>query len=165
MMRLLDFGAKTEYAVRTLALLAERGEGAIVTVKELAERAEVSVHFLYNIFDILTRANIVRQHRGVQRGFSLSRPASEITFYDIVTTIEGPLEKDYCLLDRRFECRERGSCAAHGMWSYLREQAESAMRSVTLEDIAHQNPPWHRLREKVREKVGEMGDGVAQKAR
>ncbi len=159
-MRLLDFGAKTEYAVRTLSLLAERGEGAIVTVKELAECAEVSVHFLYTIFDALTRAGIVRQHRGVQRGFSLTKPANAISFYDIVEAVEGPLEKGYCLLDRRFPCRERGSCAAHGVWSYLREQAEQAMRSVSLDDIARQNPPWHRLKEKVQEHIA---DGVAQK--
>ncbi|MFQ3611548.1 MAG: Rrf2 family transcriptional regulator [Fimbriimonadales bacterium] len=157
MMRLLDFGARTEYAVRTLAILAERGEGAIVTVKELAEQAEVSVHFLYTIFDILTRAGIVRQYRGVRRGFSLTRPATDITFFDIVTAIEGPLDKSYCLLDRRYPCRERGSCAAHGLWQYLREQAEQAMRSVTLDDIAHQNPPWHRLKERIAERVG---DGV-----
>ena len=70
MIRLLDFGAKTEYAIHSLARLAQMGEGAIATVKDLAAETGISVHFLYNIFDALTRAGIVRPHRGVQRGFS-----------------------------------------------------------------------------------------------
>ena len=32
MTKLLDLGARTDYAVKALALLAQRGEGAIVTV-------------------------------------------------------------------------------------------------------------------------------------
>jgi DNA-binding IscR family transcriptional regulator len=70
MIRLLDFGARTEYAIRALAHLTQRGAGAVVTVKELAEETGISVHFLYTIFDLLSRAGIVRPHRGVQRGFS-----------------------------------------------------------------------------------------------
>ncbi len=144
MIRLLDFGAKTEYAVRALTRLSQRGEGAIVTVKELAEETGISVHFLYTIFDTLTRAGIVVPYRGVQRGFSLSRSASEISFYDILVAVEGPIEKANCLLDHRKPCMAQQPCAAHETWQRLREQAETALRNITLVDIANQNPPWER---------------------
>ncbi len=145
MIRLLDFGAKTEYAVRALAHLALRGSGSIVTVKELAEETGISVHFLYTIFDLLTRAGIVRPHRGVQRGFSLSRPAHDISFYDILLAVEGPIEKSNCLLDHRKPCLAEAPCAAHEAWHRLREQAEAALRRISLQDIALQNPPWERV--------------------
>ncbi len=147
MIRLLDFGARTEYAIRALAHLAQRGEGAIVTVKELAEESGISVHFLYTIFDMLTRAGLVRLHRGVIRGFSLTRPASQISFYDILMAIEGPIEKHHCLLDHRAPCRADKPCAAHYLWQNLREDAEQALHTVTLEQIAEQNPPWLRVAE------------------
>ncbi len=144
MIRLLDFGAKTEYAVRALAHLARRGDGSIVTVKELAEETGISVHFLYTIFDLLTRSGIVRPHRGVQRGFSLSRPARDISFYDILLAVEGPIEKTNCLLDHRKPCMTESPCAAHEAWHRLREQAETVLRRISLWDIAYQNPPWER---------------------
>ncbi len=149
MIRLLDFGARTEYAIRALAQLAQRGEGAIVTVKELAEETGISVHFLYTIFDMLTRAGLVQLHRGAQRGFSLTRPADQISFYDILLAIEGPIEKHHCLLDHRAPCRADTPCAAHHLWQNLRESAELALRTVTLDRIAAQNPPWQRLKELV----------------
>jgi Rrf2 family protein len=147
MIRLLDFGARTEYAIRALAHLAQRGEGAVVTVKELAEETGISVHFLYTIFDMLTRAGIVRPHRGTQRGFSLTRPANAISFYDILMAIEGPIEKHHCLLDHRAPCRAETPCAAHHLWQALREQAEQSLQAVTLDRIAQQNPPWGRVLE------------------
>jgi len=147
MIRLLDFGARTEYAIRALAHLTQRGTDAVVTVKELAEETGISVHFLYTIFDMLSRAGIVRPHRGVQRGFSLTRPAEQISFYDILIAIEGPIEKYHCLLDHRAPCRAETPCAAHHLWQALREDAEQALQSVTLEQIAHQNPPWQRVAE------------------
>ncbi len=147
MIRLLDFGAKTEYAIRSLARLAQRGDGAIATVKDLAAETGISVHFLYNIFDVLTRAGIVRPHRGVQRGFSLARPADEISFYDILVAVEGSIEKHHCLLDHRVVCRAETPCAAHHLWQNLRDRAEQALRSVSLAMIAKQNPPWERLKE------------------
>src|SRR5690554_4065176 len=147
MIRLLDFGAKTEYAIRSLARLAQRGDGAIVTVKDLAAETGISVHFLYNIFDALTRAGIVRPHRGTQRGFSLARPAEEISFYDILVAVEGPIEKYHCLLDHRVVCSAETPCAAHHLWQNLRDRAEQALRSVSLAKIAKQNPPWERLKE------------------
>jgi Rrf2 family protein len=147
MIRLLDFGARTEYAIRALAHLTQHGMDAVVTVKELAEETGISVHFLYTIFDMLSRAGIVRPHRGIQRGFSLTRPADQISFYDILVAIEGPIEKHHCLLDHRAPCRAESPCAAHHLWHALREDAEQALQSVTLAQIAHQNPPWQRVAE------------------
>lgn len=147
MVRLLDLGVGVEYAVRALALLAKRGPGAVVTAKELAEEGEISIHFLYNVFSALERHNLVQAHKGRRRGFSLARPANQISFLDILYALEGAIEKRQCLLDRRDLCREETPCAAHSAWQYLREQAEKKLSSITLDRIAKQNPPWERLKE------------------
>lgn len=148
MIRLLDSGVQTEYAVRALACLAERGEGAIVTVKELAQEADVSVNFLYTIFKGLEQYGLVRAHRGRQRGFSLSRLPSQISYLDILNACEGQIEKKQCLLDHRVMCDSVHPCAAHQAWNFLREMAESQLSKVTLEQIATQNPPWEQLKTK-----------------
>lgn len=146
MIRLLDSGVQTEYAVRALACLAKRGEGAIVTVKELAEEADVSVNFLYTIFKGLEQHGLVHAHRGRQRGFSLSRHPSQITYLDILNACEGQIEKKQCLLDHRVLCDSVHPCAAHQAWNFLREMAETQLSEVTLEQIATQNPPWEQVR-------------------
>lgn len=140
MTKLLDLGARSEYAIAALARLAQRGEGAIVTVKELAEETGISQHFLYNIFDDLSRAGIVRSFRGARRGFMLCRPAEEISFYDIVSAVEGLIEKPHCMLDRNRVCSATQPCAAHFFWIGLRDYAEQSMRELTLAQIARKTP-------------------------
>ncbi|MEJ5252807.1 MAG: Rrf2 family transcriptional regulator [Chthonomonadetes bacterium] len=148
MIRLLDSGVQTEYAVRALACLARRGEGAIVTVKELAEEADVSVNFLYTIFKGLEQHGLVHAHRGRQRGFSLSRHPSQISYLDILNACEGQIEKKQCLLDHRVMCDSVHPCAAHQAWNLLREMAENQLSKVTLDQIATQNPPWEQVKVK-----------------
>jgi Rrf2 family cysteine metabolism transcriptional repressor len=140
MTKLLDLGARTDYAVKALALLAQRGEGAIVTVKELAEETGISQHFLYNIFDDLAKAGIVRSFRGARRGSALCRSPEEISFYDIVAAVEGLIEKPFCLLDRTRVCSAETPCAAHFFWIGLRDYAEQSMRALTLAQIARKPP-------------------------
>lgn len=147
MIHLVDIGVKTEYAVRALALLSRHGPEAIITVKELAEEAGISVHFLYTIFDLLERYGLVRAHKGRRRGFSLARPADQISFLDILHAVEGPIEKYRCLLDRRDQCHPDRPCAAHHAWQHVRDQVEKELSGVMLAQIAWQNPPWQRLKE------------------
>lgn len=147
MVRLLELGARTEYAVRTMAILATKGEGAVETVKNLAAEAEVSVHFLYSIFDLLVRGRLINAHKGRVRGFSLARPADQISFLDIVRAVEGPIEKAQCLLDKRDICRPEKPCAAHASWSRMRERVEQELAACTLDKMSEQNPPWERLKE------------------
>jgi Rrf2 family protein len=148
MIRLLDTGVQTEYAVRALACLAKRSEGAIVTVKELAQEADVSVNFLYTIFKDLEQHGLVYAHRGRERGFSLTRSPGEISYLDILNACEGHIEKKQCLLDHRVQCDNVHPCAAHQAWNFLREMAEHHLSKVTLEQIANQNPPWEQLKAK-----------------
>ncbi len=148
MIRLLDAGVQTEYAVRALACLAKRGEGAIVTVKELAQEADVSVNFLYTIFKDLEQHGLVYAHRGRERGFSLTRPPSQISYLDILNACEGQIEKKQCLLDHRVQCDSAHPCAAHEAWNSLREMTERLLAKVTLDQIIAHNPPWEQVKAK-----------------
>ncbi|MCW5932842.1 MAG: Rrf2 family transcriptional regulator [Fimbriimonadia bacterium] len=149
MVKLLDIGVKTEYASRALALLAQAGEGAIVTVKDLAKQGDISVHFLYSIFDSLERHGLVHSHKGRVRGFALARPAEEISFLDILQAVEGQFEKARCFLDRRDVCRADRPCAWHHTWHLLRDTVERELNKITLDQIANNNAPWKRLKEAI----------------
>ena len=94
---MLQITRQTEYAIRGLQELARRNEDAPVQLKVLAGSCEVSEAFLAKIFQMLAQAGVVKSHRGVKGGFSLGRPADEITLREIVEICEGGIALNHCL--------------------------------------------------------------------
>lgn len=137
MIRLLSMVVKTEYAVRALIRLAKAGDGAIITVKEMAADGDMSAPFLYSVFDVLERQGLVQSHKGKKRGFSLMRPAEEISFMEILQAMEGPMIKTQCLLNRDEPCPGNQTCAIHYTWLRIRDYVENELKDVSLAYLAH----------------------------
>jgi Rrf2 family protein len=68
--------------------LARAGERP-VPIKELAERREIPEQFLEQLFSTLRRAGLLTSHRGMRGGYTLARPAEEITVLDVVQALDG----------------------------------------------------------------------------
>ncbi|WP_028776757.1 RrF2 family transcriptional regulator [Shimazuella kribbensis] len=77
-----------EYALHCLVYLVSSVHKPI-GIKDLAEFQGVSVSYLSKVFTKLAKAGIVQSTPGVKGGYLLSRPPEQITFYDVVTAIEG----------------------------------------------------------------------------
>jgi len=81
---------KARYALRALVELA-RGEGAQLTAGELALRADAPRKFLEAILLELSRNRLVASRRGKFGGYTLARPAAEISFAEVIRVVDGPL--------------------------------------------------------------------------
>ena len=91
---MLSITTKSPYALSALVELHHQGASCPVPIAELARRREIPVQFLEQLFASLRRAGILRSQRGVKGGYSLARPASEITVLEIVELLDGPLGAD-----------------------------------------------------------------------
>src|SRR6478735_1711854 len=88
--RPVDISAKTDYAIRALLALAER-PGGPVSVEALASAQTLPKKFLEAILSDLRRAGIVTSQRGAAGGYTLARPASEISLGEVFRVVDGPL--------------------------------------------------------------------------
>jgi Rrf2 family protein len=86
----VDISAKADYAVRSLLVLASR-DPERVKADQIAEEQDMPRGFVESILGDLRRAGFVRSHRGVVGGYSLARPATEITIGSVIRAIDGPL--------------------------------------------------------------------------
>ena len=97
--RPVDISARTDYAIRALLMLAENAPGAAeaqsvgvpVSADTLARRQTLPRKFLEAILGDLRRAGIVVSQRGPNGGYTLSRPAAEISLGDVFRAVDGPL--------------------------------------------------------------------------
>jgi Rrf2 family cysteine metabolism transcriptional repressor len=80
--------SKSRYAVVAMAELARSGDRPM-PVKELAERRDIPDQFLEQLFSTLRRSALLSSHRGSKGGYTLSRPADEITVLEVVQALDG----------------------------------------------------------------------------
>jgi Rrf2 family transcriptional regulator, cysteine metabolism repressor len=88
---MLSITTKSPYALSALVELHRLQAAGPVPIAELARRREIPVQFLEQLFASLRRAGILRSQRGVKGGYTLARPASEVTVLELVEVLDGPL--------------------------------------------------------------------------
>ena len=60
-------------------------------VERIATEQRIPRNFLENILLDLRHAELVTSRRGVEGGYRLARPATEISVADVIRAVEGPL--------------------------------------------------------------------------
>jgi Rrf2 family transcriptional regulator, cysteine metabolism repressor len=85
--------SKSRYAVVAMAELARSGDRPL-PVKEIAERRGIPDQFLEQLFSTLRRSGLLTSHRGSKGGYTLSRPAEEITILEVVQALDGKVGQE-----------------------------------------------------------------------
>jgi Rrf2 family protein len=132
--------AKADYAVRAAIELA--AAGSLVTAEQIADAQSIPVNFLENILRDLRRGGIVESRRGQQGGYTLARPAEEISIADVIRAVEGPLAnvRGYPPEDLDYV---GSSEKLRDVWVALRANVRNVLEQVTLADVANGELPEH----------------------
>lgn len=128
----MQISAKVDYGMRALLVLASAPEP--MTADALANDQGLPGKFLGVILNDLRRAGIVVSHRGRDAGYSLGRPAAEITAADVIRALEGPLAQVKGL---RPEQATYQGAAEHlqEAWIAVRASLRAVLEHLTIEDI------------------------------
>src|SRR5262245_25895843 len=95
----LRISRKIEYGLRAMVFLASRPVTEVVPFREIARRMQVPEDFLAKILKTLVSRRLVTSRRGARGGYSLSKPASQISFLDVIEAVEGPVIVNVCQED------------------------------------------------------------------
>jgi Rrf2 family protein len=132
----MKISTKIRYGARAMLELASHyGEGPI-ELKEIAKRENISLKYLEQVINPLRAAGLVKSIRGAKGGYSLAKPPSEICLYDVVETLDGPLNLLECLRDSKV-CQKVPSCVTRDIWQEVSEAISKIFYSVTLEDMVN----------------------------
>lgn len=125
---------KGRYALRVMLDLANQAEGYL-SLKEIADRQQISVKYLESIAAILNRAGLVRSQRGKDGGYCLARPAGDITAAEVLRLTEGTLSPVACPSLEGNPCQRAETCKTLPLWRVLDAAIDRTLSSVTLEDL------------------------------
>ena len=84
----MKLSTKGRYAMIALTDLAAHGPDRLVSLSEIAERQDISLAYLEQLFVKLRRAEIVESVRGPGGGYRLARPVGEIRISEILAAVD-----------------------------------------------------------------------------
>lgn len=121
-----------------IAIACSQEPGGLLQ-KDIAEKQNLSNKYLDAIISSLKSKGLITTYRGKGSGYKLTRPAQEITMYDIYTAFE-PIIVVECLDNPEF-CNLECCCAANKYWTQMKIDFVALLKSKTLKDIASSERP------------------------
>ena len=132
----MRLSTKGRYAVMAMVDLAKHSGGDPVSLAEIAERQEISLSYLEQLFAKLRKGGLVNSVRGPGGGYLLAFAASETRISDIILAVDEPIRATRCTPGAPVGCRgNKSRCLTHDLWEELGNQIHLYLSSVSLADV------------------------------
>ncbi len=141
---MLSLTRKTDYALIALAHMAHDPDGCC-SAREIATRYRVPLPLLMNILKLLTRRGLARSARGPHGGYTLAVSPGDITLYDVIRAVEGPVQLVQCVefhqpgpaVEAGLGCGLMSSCPVHSPIQLVHNRLVEFLSGVTLADVVN----------------------------
>jgi Rrf2 family transcriptional regulator, iron-sulfur cluster assembly transcription factor len=132
----VKLSTKGRYAVTAMVDIAQHGNGQPVSLAEIAERQEISLSYLEQLFAKLRRSGLVKSVRGPGGGYLLAHARDATRICDIIVAVDEPIQAVRCTPGEAVGCRgDRSRCLTHDLWEELSNQIRLYLSSVSLGDV------------------------------
>ena len=134
------FTTKAEYGVRLLVELGRHEEGSPLSLKAIADAEGLPLAYLERIVALLKKAGLVESRRGAHGGYTLARPAADITMAEVVAALEGDIAPIECITadaDGVLTCAREGAepCPTKLLWTRVQGSIVRTLNEMTLDDL------------------------------
>ncbi|MDR0502258.1 MAG: Rrf2 family transcriptional regulator [Treponema sp.] len=126
------------YALRVMIDIAEHNTGEYITLKEIADRQEISEKYLENILPALTKAGFLDGLRGKGGGYKLACMPESCAVGSILKLVEGNFVPVSCMEDKPNKCRRAYECRTLPMWQQFQAVVDKFFGSITIADLCNQ---------------------------
>ena len=129
---LMKLSTKGEYGLLAVIDLAIHSGRGPVQSSQIAERQNIPKQYLDQLLLMLRKSRLIASSRGRQGGYHLARPAQEITLFDIVTALEGPIE-NVNFTGKSLQNRTPTRDLLRDIWSDLASHTVEKLKQENLE--------------------------------
>jgi len=132
----MKLSTKGRYAVMALVDLAANSKGNPVSLADIAERQDISLSYLEQLFGRLRRGGLVSSVRGPGGGYLLQRGADSTRIVDIVLAVDENLRATRCTPGSAKGCAPDSSrCLTHDLWEELGNHIYMFLSTITVQDV------------------------------
>ena len=142
---MLRLTKKADYGLMALKYLAEQaGRGGVSgtglelgvaqSAKDIAEAYHIPPQLLAKILQTLARAGLLVSHAGTNGGYALARPATEITAFEVIRAIDGPLFITSCITIHG-TCDLAGHCTIKEPLRKVNDSIKDLLSGIRIADL------------------------------
>ncbi len=131
----MKISTKGRYALRMIVDLAVHHDEGYISLKDIAERENISKKYLEQIVPMLNKSGVLRTNRGNKGGYILAVSPDKITVADILIATEGSLAPVACLDYEPNECPRVNECSTLYVWEGLYKVVREYLGGITVKDI------------------------------
>ena len=135
--------SQEEYGLRCLLRVGRGGDGASLTIPELARAEGISEPNVAKMMRVLRRAGFVRSTRGQSGGYTLALPAEQIPIGPVLAALGGRLyEPAFCEGHSGLArlCTHMPDCSIRSVWRMVQDAVDSVLGKITLKDLLRSEP-------------------------
>jgi Rrf2 family protein len=137
---MLKINRQTDYAVRVVLALAQRGEGTRLSSADIQKEMLIPKALMTRIVAQLSREGLVNTFPGRDGGLMLPRPASQITLKEVVEAFEGPILLSECMqVKGEDDCPFQSNCPVRSKWGRVQVAMMREMASISFEDLVKES--------------------------
>ena len=133
----MRINSKIRYGLRTMIEIANSTAPNGLLQKEIAKSQNISLKYLDPIISALKLKGLIANSKGKGSGYKLTRPAEEITMFDIYTAFE-QITVIECINNLGFCDRSMHDCKGRNYWHEFRDDFIKILSSKTLQQIINE---------------------------
>ena len=137
---MLKLSKKADYGLIAVRHLADHPLSSACSAKEIARAYGIPTELLAKILQRLAKNGLLISQHGTNGGYALARPAREISAFEVIRAIEGPLFITSCITDKR-ECGQMTRCTVREPLKKVNETLVKALSAVTISSLSGETSP------------------------
>ena len=132
----MKLSTKGRYSVMAMVDIAAHTEGKPIALADVAERQEISLSYLEQLFSKLRHGGLVKSVRGPGGGYLLAHAAEDTRIADIILAVDEQIKATRCTPGSPAGCTgNKSRCLTHDLWEELGNKIYLYLNSVSLADV------------------------------
>jgi Rrf2 family protein len=132
---MLKLTRKTEYALMALGQLSRPDDGVITKVREIADTCGIPFPILAKVMQRLAQKGFVEPVQGAQGGYRLKAQLADVSLWQFLERMEGPLGIVDCVSLSEDECTQVDSCSIRSPMQVIDHTLKSVFTGLSLEQV------------------------------
>lgn len=131
----MRISTKGKYGLRAMVDLAVHSSDCPIPLSSIAERQDLSLGYMEQVFSVLRKAGLVNSIKGAQGGYILADNPQNITVGDVLRALEGDLNVADEQDEQEVNKKSIEYCIKTMVWDKMNQSLNKFADSITLKDL------------------------------